>query len=301
MMTDTLTFEIDPLPPSVSFTYSHPDQSLFRRSLIRAVEMISGQPRLQRLYMDWADYGKQPGESVFDAALRLLEVRPACLGEENLKALPKTGGLLLVANHPFGIVDGLSLGHIGMRLRGNVSILTNSLLCRVPEVDPHLLPVDFSGTPEARRLTGETRRRAAQLLSEGKTVAIFPGGSVATANRPFRGPAVDTPWHPFVGRLATIPGVTTLPLHFGGQNSRLFQIASHASYPLRIALIFSETRRRMGLPVKITFGTPILAEEMRKLDRAAVAGELRRRTMLLGPKTARNPDEVFNWPAHITW
>lgn len=301
MNPDTLFFAYDLAPPPVKFTYSHPDQSLFRRSLIRAVEIISGQPRLQRLYTDWASFGKRPGESVFDAALRLLEVRPECTGEENLKALPRTGGLLIVANHPFGIVDGLSLGHIGMRLRGNVRILTNSLLCRVPEVDPHLLPVDFSGTPEARRLTGETRRRAAELLSEGKTVAIFPGGSVATANRPFSGTAVDTPWHPFVGRLATLPGVTTLPLHFGGQNSRLFQIASHASYPLRIALIFSETRRRMGMPVKIRFGAPIPADELRKLDRAAVADELRRRTMLLDPKTAQDPDEVFRWPSHVTW
>lgn len=301
MIPDMLTFDIDLAPPPVSFTYSHPDQSLFRRSLIRAVEILSGQPRLQRLYLDWADGGKRPGETVFDAALRLLKVRPQYSGEENLSALPKTGGLLLVANHPFGIVDGLSLGHVGMRLRGNVRILTNSLLCRVPEVDPHLLPVDFSGTPEARRLTGETRRRAAQLLSEGRTVAIFPGGSVATANRPFAGVALDTPWHPFVGRLATLPGVTTLPLHFGGQNSRLFQIASHTSYPLRLALIFSETRRRMGLPVQIRFGAPIPSEDLRKLDRAEVAGELRRRTMRLDPKTADNPDAFFRWPSHITW
>lgn len=251
--------------------------------------------------MDWADNGKRPGESVFDAALRLLEVRPECSGEENLKALPKTGCLLLVANHPFGIVDGLSLGHVGMRLRGNVRIMTDSLFCRVPEVDPHLPPVDFSGTPEVRRLTGETRRRAAELLFEGKTVAIFPGASVATANRPFPGPAVDTPRHPFVGRLATIPGVTTLPLHFGGQKSRLFQIASHTSYPLRIALIFSEIRRRMGMPVQIRFGAPILAEELCKLDRADVPGELRRRSMALDAKTAQDPDEVYNWPAHIPW
>ncbi len=301
MITDTLTFEIDPVPPAVSFTYSYPEQSLFRRSLIRAVEIISGQPRLQRLYMDWAECGKRPGESVFEAALRLLEIRPVLTGAEHLKAVPGTGGLLLVANHPFGIVDGLALGHVGMRLRGNVRILTNSLLCRVPEVEPHLLPVDFSGSPEARRLTGETRRLATRLLSEGKTVAIFPGGSVATANRPLRGTAVDTPWHPFVGRLATLPGVTTLPLHFAGQNSRLFQIASHASYPLRVALIFSETRRRMGLPLQIRFGAPIPSEELRRMDRAAVANELRRRTMRLDPKTAQNPDEVFNWPAHITW
>lgn len=301
MMTDTLTFDIDPVPPPVSFTYSHPGQSRFRRSLIRGIEIMSGQPRLQRLYTDWAEAGKRPGESVFDAALRLLRIRPLLANPEALRQVPREGGLLLVANHPFGIVDGLAIGHLGIRLRGNVRIMTNSLLCRVPEVDPHLLPVDFSGTPEARRLTGETRKRAAELLAQGKVVAIFPAGGVATANRPLKGRAVDSPWHPFVGRLATMPGVTTLPVHFGGQNSRLFQIASHTSYPLRVALIFSETRRRIRRPVSLTLGTPVTAEELRLIDRSAVAAELRRRTMALAGPALTNPDETFVWPSHIRW
>ncbi len=301
MLTDTLTFDIGPLPPQVSFTYSHPGQSLFRRGLIRAVEILSGQPQLQRLYTDWAACGKRPGESVFDAALRLLKTRPEVTGLHHLAGLPQKGGLLLVANHPFGIVDGLAIGRLGMQLRGNVRIMTNSLLCKVPEVDPHLLPVDFSGTPEARRLTGETRRRAAELLSQGKVVAIFPGGNVATANRPLVGRAVESPWHPFIGRLATLPGVTTLPVHFAGQNSRMFQIVSHLSYPLRIALIFSETRRRIGCPVALTLGAPIPADDLRQLDRQNVAEELRRRTLQLAKVALTNVDEVFDWPAHIRW
>lgn len=121
-----------------------------------------------------------------------------------------------------------------MGLRGNVHILTNSVPCNVPEVQPHLLPVDFDGTPDSRRLTGQTRKRATQLLSDGQVVAIFPGGGIATANHPMRGRAVDSIWHPFVGCLATLPGVTTLPMHFAGQNSRMFQMASHVSYALRL-------------------------------------------------------------------
>ncbi|PLL11986.1 glycerol acyltransferase [Tabrizicola sp. TH137] len=300
MYSDILPEEA-PAQQSPAFTYSHPDQPLFRRAVIRAIERASGRARLQRLYADWASHGKRPGESVFEAALRLLDIRPRLSGAEHLDALPREGGLLLIANHPFGIIDGLSLGRLGMELRGNVHILTNSLLCRLPEVDPHLLPVDFSGTPEARRLTSETRRRAAALLAAGKVVAIFPAGGIATANRPLKGHAVDSPWHPFVGRLATLPGVTTLPLHFPGQNSRLFQIASHSSYALRLALIFFETRRRMGRPVEIRLGEPITAEELAPLDRTAIANTLRRRTMALAGPALPDPDEVFHWPAHIRW
>lgn len=297
-----VSFDEPPISPDVRFTYSHSGQSRLRRGIIRTVEVLTGQPKLKRLYLDWVICDKRPGEPVFDAALRKLGIRPRITsGAENLAKVPETGGLLLVANHPFGVVDGLTIGQLAMRLRGNVGIMTNSLLCRVPEVDPHLLPVDFSGSPEARRITGETRRRAVELLARGQTVAIFPAGGVATANRPLKGRAVDSAWHPFVGRLATLPGVTTVPLHFPGQNSRLFQIASHLSYPLRIALVFHETCRRINQPIDIAVGAPIRAEELRLPDRDAVTVELRRRAMALASPRLADPDEVYVWPSHIRW
>ncbi|MBM3616172.1 MAG: glycerol acyltransferase [Alphaproteobacteria bacterium] len=283
----------------LDLSYSHPSQPRFRRNLIRIVERLSGQPKLRSLYTGWARSPEARYEPVFEAAMRLLNLRLEVHHKHRLDSLPREGGLLLVANHPFGIVDGLSLGKFGMDLRGNVSIMTNSLLCRVPEVEPYLLPVDFSGTHEARRLTGETRRRASDLLLAGKVVAIFPAGGIATANRPVKGAAVDAPWHPFVGRLATLPGVTTLPLHFQGQNSRLFQIASHSSYPLRLALIFHETRRLMGRSVHLTVGQPVASDELHKLDRWSVAETLRRRCMELAEGGRVDPDEVFIWPPHL--
>ncbi len=278
------------------FTYSHPGQSAFRQRLIRAVERISGQPMLKNLYLDWAA-APRADEPVFDAALRLLRIDPRPEWQVPAAAIPQRGGLLLVANHPFGIVDGLALGQLGMRLRGNVQIMTNSVLCQPAEVTPHLLPIDFSGTAEARRTSGASRKLATELLSSGKVVAVFPGGGIATANAPLRGRAFDAEWHGFVGRLATLPDVTTLPVFFGGQNSRLFQIASHLSYPLRIAMIFHETRRLMGRPLAMSIGAPVAADTLRALPKEAVAPELRRITMALGGLS----DETFVWPAHVKW
>ncbi len=299
-MTDAAFAEQLPhVPPN--FTYSHAGQSRFRRGLIRTVERLSGRPRLHQMYCDWQASGQRAEESVFDAALRLLNVPLHIAGEAHLSRIPTTGGLLIVANHPFGILDGLTIGQLAMRLRGNAQILTNSQLCQVPEIAPHLLPVDFSGTPEARRLTSATRRRAAELLAAGQVVAIFPAGGVATANKPVKGRAVDAEWHPFVGRLATLPGVTTLPLHFTGQNSRLFQIASHLSYPLRVALIFHETRRRMGRPLNLTVGAPIASADLERMARDKVASHLRRQTMVLAGVPDASLDEVFIWPAHVKW
>jgi putative hemolysin len=285
---------------AVRFTYSHSGQSRFRRGLIRSVERLSGRDALQTLYMDWTRNGRRADETVFDAALRLLQVRIDLRGTE-LARVPADGGLLIVANHPFGILDGLVMGQLAMRLRGTAQILTNSLLCQVPEIAPHLLPVDFAGTAEARRLTSATRRKAADLLAKGGVVVMFPAGGIATANAPVTGRAFDADWHPFAGRLATIPGVSTLPVHFQGQNSRLFQIASHVSYPLRVALIFHETRRRMGRSLPVVLGAPITAGELGRLPRDEVAGVLRRRTMELAARPGVDLNEVFRWPNHVKW
>lgn len=141
--------------------------------------------------------------------------------------IPREGGLLILANHPFGIIDGLLLGDLVQRLRGDVRIITHSLLCQPPEAGDVLLPVDFGLRPEARQMSIETRRRAQGWLSAGHAVVIFPAGAVATSVQPRSGPAVDAEWNPFITRLAALPGMATVPVFLHGQNSRLFQIASH--------------------------------------------------------------------------
>jgi hypothetical protein len=79
----------------------------------------------------------------------------------------------------------------------------------------------------------------------------------------------------------------------------LFQIASHSSYPLRLALIFHETRRRMGKAVHLTVGDPVSSAALRALERGHVAETLRRRCMALAAHGAVDPDEVFIWPPHL--
>ncbi|MFN3576693.1 MAG: hypothetical protein ACK4TJ_06925, partial [Tabrizicola sp.] len=84
-------------------------------------------------------------------------------------------------------------------------------------------------------------------------------------------------------------------------NSRLFQIASHTSYPLRVALIFHETRRRMGRPVDLTLGAPVTPGMLAQIPRDEVAAALRRRCMTLAGPAIPDPDETFVWPSHVRW
>jgi putative hemolysin len=283
------------MPERVEFTYSHDGQPWLRRQMICAIERVSGSGHFRDLYEDWVASGSDGNP--FDAALAGLNIRIGLSGTP-VADISKTGGVLLVANHPFGIADGLSLGWLASQLRQDVRILTHSLLCAAPEFRPYLLPVDFAETPEARRRSATARRRAVEVLENGGAVAIFPGGSVATSNRPFHRPAAELPWHSFVARLATTEGISVVPVHFQGQNSHLFQLASHVSYPLRIALLFHETRRRIGGEIAMTVGDPLPSSDIAVMPRAEIAPALRKACLDLGGADA---SEAFQWPRHIRW
>ncbi len=287
------------LARDIRFSYAGPQQRWDKRALIRSIEAVTGQPKLRRLYNAWTA-NPLPGENLFSAGVRLLNI-DLRLDGASLAEVPREGGVLFVANHPFGVVDGLVMGHIATSIRPDTRIMTHSLLCQPREGRDYLLPVDFSGTAEGARVTMETRRRAQEWLTSGHSMVIFPGGGVATSQKPFKGPALEPAWHPFVGKLARLPNITIVPIYFHGQNSRLFQIVSHASYSLRVALLFRESMRHVGQPLRVTVGKPIASSEIARIgDRAEAMREVRRRTLALsGDHEPLMPE--FQWPAHIRW
>ena len=284
----------------VRFSYSRPEQRWLNRTMIRAIERFSGQPYLERLYNNWAA-DPPPGENIFAAAIRCLEIE-IDTAPEAWARVPKEGPVLFVANHPFGVIDGLLMGHLATAVRPDTKIITHSLLCQAPEAREFLLPVDFGGTPQAAQTSAQTRRRSVEWLRNGHAVAVFPAGSVSTAQNPFRGPALDAAWHPFAAKLARLREVTVVPVCFHGQNSRLFQIASHVHYALRIALLFHETRARARTRIAVSAGAPITAAELAAFgSREDVVAELRRRTLSLKGPHAPRPEKEFRWPAHISF
>ncbi|MEJ8571873.1 lysophospholipid acyltransferase family protein [Microbaculum marinum] len=269
-------------PDAARFSYSSPDLPLLQQAVIRAVELAGGQRRLKQLYDDQRR-GRLEGESFFDAAIRFLalEVR---FDQEALRAVPASGPVVFVANHPYGVLDGIVLAALALRVRPETKILANDVLYRVPETRAHLLPVAFGETRQSLAINVASRRAAQAWLAEGGAIGIFPGGGVATSERVFSRPVYDLPWHPFTAKLVSAARATVVPIHFHGQNSRLFQIASHLSLTLRLSLLFRETTRRIGTRVDVTIGEPVAFEALEAYrDKAALTGELRRRTYALAP------------------
>lgn len=262
---------------SVRFSYSTADQPLIQRAVIQAIEKIGGQRKLKKLYEEHQESVKG-GENFFDAAVRLLRV-DVQFDAAALALTPKTGPVVFISNHPYGVLDGITLTWLALKVRPDTKVLANSVLCQAPEARENLLPVDFAETREARETNVRSRLAAKAWLRDGHAIGIFPGGGVSTTERPLKGPAVDLPWAPFTAKLIRPSRATVVPVYFVGQNSRLFQLASHLSLTLRLSLVFRETARRIGTSLKVRVGRPIPFEKIGHLeDRTALVQELRKRT-----------------------
>jgi putative hemolysin len=285
------------LKQKIRFSYSRPEDPVLKKAVICGIEKLSGQGFFKRHYLDWSNRD-HTSENIFAAGIRLLGITLAH-DAEALAAVPTRGPLLVVANHPYGVADGLGLGDLVTRVRPDTKIMTHSLLCQPPEAQRFMLPVDFGNTAAARQRSARTRREAVQWLKDGHCVALFPAGGVATRQKPTKGPALDLPWHPFVSKLAAVAGVQVLPLFFHGQNSTLFHLASHTSYPLRIALLFRETLRQLGSTINVDVGAPVPGESLPHGEgKEAVAAALRAITFGLD-KTGASSVQPFDWPKHV--
>ncbi len=228
----------------VRFSYSTADQPKLQQVVIQAIEKIGGQRKLKKLYVQHQK-SVAAGENFFAAALRLLRITVE-FDQVALAQTPATGPVLFISNHPYGVLDGVTLTWLATKVRPDTKVLANDVLCQAPEARDNLLPVAFAPTREARETNVRSRLEAQSWLRDGHAIGIFPGGGVSTSERPMKGPAVDLPWAPFTAKLLRMSRATVVPVYFVGQNSRLFQLASHLSLTLRLSLVFRETARRIG-------------------------------------------------------
>ena len=202
----------------------------------------------------------------------------------SLDLIPREGPLILMANHPYGILDGLMMGHILTLVRGDFRIMAHRVFRKAEDLERLILPISFDETKEALALNIETRKTALAYLAQGGAIGIFPGGTVSTAAKPFGRP-MDPGWRSFTARMIAKSDATVVPVFFDGHNSRLFQLMSHLHSTLRMGLLIKEFRARIDEPVQVVIGEPIAAATLNPLkgDPKAMMEFLRRATYDLSP------------------
>ena len=203
----------------------------------------------------------------------------------SLDLIPREGPLILIANHPYGILDGLMMGHILSLVRGDFRIMAHRVFRKAEDIERVILPISFDETKEALALNIATRKTALSYLGQGGAIGIFPGGTVSTAAKPF-GQPMDPGWRSFTARMIAKSDATVVPVFFDGHNSRLFQLMSHLHSTLRMGLLIKEFRARVNSPVDVVVGQPIPRAELDGYagDARAMMAFLRETTYGLSPR-----------------
>lgn len=217
--------------------------------------------------------------------------------EDNAGSIPETGPLIVAANHPTGIADGLVLVEAIRRRRSDVRVVTNHLLACIPEVRNTCFFIDpFGGNASVRRnLAG--LRAAYNWLRLGGSIVLFPAGEVA-----WRGwfgairrglTPTDSEWYPTLGRLALATGAQVVPAYLRARNSPAFYAAGTLHPTLRTLLLGRELLRQRGRTLSIRFDTPVPSDRIRAFSSAdEVTRYVRRQVDALGGTFAKTPQPI---------
>jgi putative hemolysin len=206
--------------------------------------------------------------------------------------IPATGPVVVVANHPYGVLDGVLLTVLLTRVRPDVKVLTNFLLADVPELQHHCIFVDPFDTDRSVEANRKAMREALAWLQRGGMLAIFPSGEVSQWQMP-AAQVADPQWNDTAVRLIRRTGATALPVFLCGHNGVGFQLLGMIHPKLRTAFLLQEFLNKEGKRVEVRVGSPVQPETLDALtdDREAIE-YLRWRTYLL----ARRSKAETSWP-----
>jgi putative hemolysin len=267
-----------------TLTYANSFDDRWTSFAIRAIEWMTGKLKILRMVNKFErDNEKYRGQKFWRGALNVMGIELQTPLEQ-LQNIPFEGPVVVVANHPHGMVDGMIFADLIGRVRQDYRILTRSVLTGLDEAaSSFMIPVPFPHDPDAQRKMVEMRGKAMAHLKDGGVVALFPSGVVMSSDTWF-GPAIEQEWNVFTAQLIRRSGARVVPIFYPGQNSRAYQIANKLSPILRQGLLLHEIVRSCDKPQAPIIGAPLTDEQMERLqsDPRGFMAWLRQHTLDLG-------------------
>jgi putative hemolysin len=209
--------------------------------------------------------------------------------------IPPSGPVVVVANHPFGVLDGAVLTVLLTRVRADVKVMTNFLLGDVPELQNHCIFVDPFHTDRSIDSNRRALKEAVAWLQQGGMLAIFPAGEVSHLQFP-HAQIADPAWNDTGVRLIRRTGASALPIYFCGRNSVGFQILGMIHPRLRTAFLLNEFLQQEGKTVEVRVGSEVPADCILGIpDNHEAIEYLRWRCYLLG----RRSKPELSWPIAV--
>ena len=272
----------------IAFTFASAEVNLVGQQFIKIIELLTGKIKLKKLYDQYL-LENNPPENFWNDAVKKLKF--------NLKTnykkgsfIPKSGRLIIVANHAFGVADGVSLCSVISNIRQDYKMITHKVLRQADAVKDKIIPIDFSPNKEAILSNIDARKEAEKVLQNDGVIIIFPSGQIATKeDLKMTSKADDGDWKQFVSKLILKTKSPVLPSYFEGQNSQLYHIASKMGLTFKYSLLMYELTRKIGDTINLHFGTVIPFSDFEKIgDLIEITKHIRSKTYLLDPKPYHN-------------
>lgn len=205
--------------------------------------------------------------------------------------LPSSGPVVVVANHPFGGVEGILLLALLERYRRDSKAMANYMLSMIPELKDYFFAVDPFGGENAKRANLKSMKSCIKWLEEGHVLGVFPAGEVSSIDLK-SGKVRDPAWSPTIARMVRRTNATVVPLFFSGNNGVLFNMAGLVHPRLRTIMLPKQFANKKNRTIHVEVGQPITPKEMEEYDtEEKLTGFLRLRTYILGEREAAKEAE----------
>ncbi len=264
-------------------TYANSFPQMGKRIFIKTVETFTARFRLLYHMRHWENNpNKNP--HFWTSVLDEMDIQVETPTDQ-LENIPGKGPIVIVCNHPHGLVDGLVLAWLLSKRREDFQIITRALLNGVSVAEKNLLSISFPHEEDAVRKNLKTRKEAVNNVRDGHCVGVFPAGTVCTSKTAF-GPVVEAEWGKFTSKLILQTNAQVVPIFFQGSNSRLFQIANRISDTCRQSLLMYEIKKAFHKPQAPIVGKVIGRDvlDTYKNDAEGLMAFLRSETLSLNPK-----------------
>ena len=282
---------------------NHTDFQLAFPRAIEAKILPFARPAIQRI-LRWQELNdlharvawRADDGSVWGRILRSLNVRYE-VSTDDLAGIPAKGPLVVVANHPYGGIEGIILAVLLQSVRSDVKVMANSILHSIPCLQGSLIPVDPFGSRTSTIYNTHGLKTAIQWLRRGGVLAIFPAGEVAHVDVHKRA-VTDSLWHPAAAALARRTSAAVLPVFFAGCNGPAFQILSMVHPIVRTMLLPTELLNKRNQTFQVHVGHPITFRRLNAFtDDVQMTDYLRERTYLLANRRTLTPvlRPLFPW------
>ena len=273
---------------NIAFTFATAEVNRIGQLFIMITELLTGKLKLKKLYDEYLSENRPP-QLFWDDAVTKLDLKLITNFKKN-SYIPSKGKLIIIANHAFGVADGVSLCSVISGIRQDYKMITHKVLRQADAVKDKIIPIDFSPSRSAMLANIEARKEAEKVLQNDGVIVIFPSGQIATKeNLKFQTKAHDGDWKQFVSKLIIKTQSPVLPSYFEGQNSQLYHIANKMGQTFRYSLLMYELTRKIGDTINLHFGKIIPFSDFQEIGNLIeITRYIRNKTYSLDPQTVQN-------------